>query len=294
MTSFSVTANASTDVLPADSNFADLSAAALAVLTTADPLTKVALTRRAAAGWFSGEIAELGRCVPPERPARPERPELKLPRDMPKRGRGGSLANRLALLHALAHIELNAIDLAWDIVIRFPDQNMPRAFIDDWVRVADDEARHFTLLEQRLNSLDARYGDLPAHDGLWQSATSTADDLAARLAIVPMVLEARGLDVTPETVRRLTNVGDHDSAAILQTIHDEEISHVAAGRRWFGYVCEIAGREPVSYWQELVKQYFRGGLKRPFNITSRQAAKFGPEFYEPIADPEPSSPPSRE
>lgn len=273
---------------------ADLAAAALSVLNTADPLTKVSLTRNAAAAWFAGELAGPGVVTLPERPARPARPELKMPRDMPKRGRGGNLANRLALLHALAHIELNAIDLAWDIVIRFPGENMPRGFIDDWVRVADDEARHFLLLEQRLNSLGASYGDLPAHDGLWQTATNTADDLSARLAIVPMVLEARGLDVTPETVRRLAAVGDHESATVLQTIHDEEISHVAAGRRWFGYLCDRDGREPVSHWQGLVRRYFHGGLKRPFNLTSRNAAAFGPEFYEPIADAEKLAEPSRE
>ena len=258
--------------------------AAVAVLTTAAPLDKVRLTQEYAAAWREGRIAEFGSLPPPERPARPERPELKLPRDMPKRGRGGSAQNRVALLHALAHIELNAIDLAWDIVCRFVDEGMPKGFTDDWVQVADDEARHFLMLEERLNQLGARYGDLPAHDGLWQAATTTAHDLAARLAVVPMVLEARGLDVTPDTVRRLREFGDEDSAGLLQIIHDEEITHVAAGRRWFGHLCAKRGVEPVDAWQDLVKRYFRGGLKRPFNLDSRQAADFGPEFYEPIAE----------
>lgn len=260
----------------------DLGQAAVAVLTTAAPLEKVRLTRDCAALWRDGLLSPTVATAPPDRPARPERPELKLPRDMPKRGRGGSAQNRIALLHALAHIELNAIDLAWDLVCRFAGAGLPKGFTDDWVQVADDEARHFVMLEERLNALGASYGDLPAHDGLWQAATETAHDLAARLAVVPMVLEARGLDVTPDTVRRLRDFGDHESAALLQTIHDEEIDHVAAGRRWFVHLCELRGAEPVALWQELVGRHFRGGLKRPFNRTSRDRAGFGPEFYEPI------------
>ena len=258
--------------------------AAVAVLTTAAPLEKVRLTRDYAAAWRDGLISDFGSLAPPERPARPERPPLMLPRDMPKRGRGGSAQNRVALLHALAHIELNAIDLAWDIVCRFVGEGMPKGFTDDWVQVADDEARHFQMLEERLNQLGSGYGELPAHDGLWQAATTTAHDLAARLAVVPMVLEARGLDVTPDTVRRLNEFGDAESAALLQVIHDEEITHVAAGRRWFGHLCAKRGVDPVETWQDLVKRYFRGSLKKPFNVTSRQAADFGPEFYEPIAE----------
>ncbi|CAO3406573.1 ferritin-like domain-containing protein [Azospirillum largimobile] len=259
-----------------------LGEAATAVLTTAAPLEKVRLTRDYAAAWRNGLLSPDVPVPPPDRPARPDRPELKLPRDMPKRGRGGSAQNRIALLHALAHIELNAIDLAWDIVARFAPLGLPKGFTDDWVQVADDEARHFRMLETRLNALGSSYGDLPAHDGLWQAATETAHDLAARLAVVPMVLEARGLDVTPETVRRLRDFGDAESADLLQTIHDEEISHVAAGRRWFVHLCAGRGAEPVALWQELVGRHFRGGLKRPFNVTSRQMAGFGPEYYEPI------------
>ena len=259
-----------------------LGAAAVAVLTTAAPLEKARLTHIHAAAWRDGLLSPEVAVAPPGRPARPERPELKRPRDMPKRGRGGNAQNRIALLHALAHIELNAIDLAWDIVSRFAAAGLPKGFTDDWVQVADDEARHFRLLEERLNALGSFYGDLPAHDGLWQAATETAHDLAARLAVVPMVLEARGLDVTPDTVRRLREVGDGESANLLQTIHDEEIDHVAAGRRWFVHLCGQRGAEPVALWQELVGRHFRGGLKRPFNAASRNRAGFGPEYYEPI------------
>jgi len=258
--------------------------AALAVLTTAAPMDKVRLTQEHAAAWRDGRIAEIGRTAPPERPARPDKPDLKLPRDMPKRGKGGSAQNRIALLHALAHIELNAIDLAWDICARFPDADMPKGFYDDWVQVADDEAKHFEILEKRLNDLGSGYGALPAHDGLWQAAQTTAHDLATRLALVPMVLEARGLDVTPDTIARLRAFGDAESADILQLIHDEEITHVAAGRRWFGHLCARAGKDPVQEWQDLVRRHFKGSLKRPFNVDSRKLADFGPEFYEPLAE----------
>ncbi|SMH59773.1 ferritin-like domain-containing protein [Azospirillum agricola] len=271
----------------------NLGEAAVAVLTTAPPLEKVRLTRAFAAAWRDGALSPAVTVTPPDRPARPERPELKLPRDMPKRGRGGSAQNRVALLHALAHIELNAIDLAWDLVCRFASAGLPKGFTDDWVRVADDEARHFVMLEERLNALGASYGDLPAHDGLWQAATETAHDVAARLAVVPMVLEARGLDVTPDTVRRLRDFGDQESADLLQTIHDEEIDHVAAGRRWFVHLCAQRGAEPVALWQELVGRHFRGGLKRPFNVPSRERAGFGPEYYEPIT-PLPEQPAPRQ
>jgi uncharacterized ferritin-like protein (DUF455 family) len=269
-----------------------LGEAALAVLTAAAPLEKMRRSRVHAAAWRAGRLSPTVAVVPPDRPARPERPELKLPRDMPKRGRGGSAQNRIALLHALAHIELNAIDLAWDIVCRFPDAGLPAAFIDDWVRVADDEARHFGMLETRLNTLGASYGDLPAHDGLWQAAVDTAHDLAARLAVVPMVLEARGLDVTPDAIRRLRAFGDPESADLLQVIHDDEIAHVAAGRRWFVELCQRREVDPVTLWQDLVRRHFRGGLKRPFNLDSRNRAGFGPEFYEPITPALPSTDPA--
>src|SRR5690349_20646625 len=272
-----------------------LTDAAVAVLNAAVPADKLRLTHEAAAAWASGTFTGIGAALPPNRPARPARPELRLPRDMPARRKGGSPAGRIALLHALAHIELNAIDLAWDIIARFAGWTdgpgggtlppLPRAFFDDWIRVADDEARHFAMLEDRLQQMGSGYGALPAHDGLWQAAQATAHDLAARLAVVPLVLEARGLDVTPAMIANLNRFGDTDSAAILQVIHDEEITHVAAGRRWFGHVCAVRGLEPVAVWQALVTAHFKGGLKRPFNLESRAKAGFGPEFYEPVAGP---------
>jgi len=265
-----------------------LAEAAVAVLTTADPGEKVRLTRAAAADWRAGRIAEVGTARPPDRPARPARPELRLPRDMPKRRKAGSRAGKVALLHALAHIELNAVDLAWDVAARFADhaedgERLPRAFLDDWVGVADDEARHHAMLGDLLAGLGAAYGDLPAHDGLWQASEATAHDLAARLAVVPMVLEARGLDVTPAMIAALRAQGDDAAADVLQAIHDDEIGHVAAGRRWFGWVCARRGLDEQAAWQDLVRTHFRGALKRPFNEPSRARADFPRDWYEPLA-----------
>ena len=211
---------------------------------------------------------------------------------MPKRRRAGSLAGRIALLHALAHIELNAVDLAWDMVARFAalpsGVPLPRGFYDDWVMVAAEEAEHFALLSARLGELGAAYGDLPAHDGLWEAAQKTAHDLAARLAVVPLVLEARGLDVTPQMESSLRRAGDMESAALLRRIHDDEVGHVAAGRRWFEAVCADAGAEPAAAWQELVARLFKGALKRPFNDASRAQAGMPPDWYEPLAGEAPA------
>ncbi len=260
-----------------------LTAAARAVLAAADPADKARISTEAAAAWRAGRIAEIGATPPPPRPARPGRPTLLAPRDMPKRKAGQSAAHRIALLHALAHIELNAIDLAWDIIARFAHDSLPKAFYDDWVVVADEEALHFRLLSERLAALGAAYGDLPAHDGLWQAAEETAGDLLARLAIVPLVLEARGLDVTPAMADRLERAEDGESAAILRRIYQDEIGHVAAGRCWFEHACAARKLEPVATWQSLVRRHFRGTLKPPFNDDARAAAGFDAAFYRPLA-----------
>ena len=225
----------------------------------------------------------VGRAAPPAHPARPERPVLRPPRDMPKRRAFGSQAGRIALLHALAHIELNAIDLGWDIVARFSWEDLPRAFFDDWVSVAAEEAAHFAMLTDRLGELGVRYGDLPAHDGLWEAAAATADDLLARLAVVPLVLEARGLDVTPEMVARLERVGDMPSAEILRRIYRDEIGHVAIGLRWFDRLCRMRGLVPEEVFHERVGRYFKGDLKPPFNHEARAAAGFPARYYAPLA-----------
>ncbi|MGQ7064795.1 MAG: ferritin-like domain-containing protein [Caulobacterales bacterium] len=265
-----------------------VASAAISVLETAGPSTKALRAREVAALWRQGELAaETAEPVRvPERPARPERPRLVPPGAVPRR-RLNSEAGRAALLHALAHIEFNAIDLAFDMVARFSgspelDGEARHAFINDWIGVGDDEARHFLMVEDRLAELGSAYGNLDAHDGLWSAAISTADDIAARLAIAPLVLEARGLDVTPGMIERLKGAGDETSAAILTTIYNEEIGHVAAGRRWLDHVCAKRGVDTRETFHRLVRERFRGGLKLPVNAIARAEAGLEPDFYEPL------------
>lgn len=260
---------------------ASLTSEAVAILATADPAAKASASRRLAEIWDAGGL-DVGYSLPPLRPARPERPLLRPPKEMPKRRAFGSAAGRVALLHALAHIELNAIDLAWDIVARFRREPLPRTFFDDWVGVAAEEAVHFELLVLRLADFGASYGDLPAHDGLWELAAATADDLLARLAVVPLVLEARGLDVTPEMAATLERVGDPESAAVLRRIYRDEIDHVAAGVRWFDELCRARGLIPDETFRQVVPRYFKGELKPPFNHEARAAAGFPARYYEPL------------
>ncbi|HEV2301000.1 MAG TPA: ferritin-like domain-containing protein [Stellaceae bacterium] len=260
---------------------ASLTAGAAAILGTPDPAAKARASAALAECWASGTLPT-GDSRPPPRPARPPRPALRPPREMPRRRNFGSPAGRAALLHALAHIELNAIDLAWDLVARFAGQGLPREFYDDWVCVAAEEALHFTLLARRLGELGRAYGDLPAHDGLWEAAAATADDLLARLAVVPLVLEARGLDVTPAILARLEAAGDRDSALILARILADEIGHVAIGQRWFDHFCRRAGEDPPAVFRDRVRRYFKGGLKPPFNRAARDAAGLPAAYYESL------------
>ncbi len=215
---------------------------------------------------------------------RPEKPELVDPKHV-KRRRLGSLQGRTALLHAIAHIEFNAIDLAADMVARFGgdtriSDDKRREFITDWVQVCDDEARHFAMVENRLSELGSFYGALPAHKGLWQAAKTTCHDLAARLVIAPMVLEARGLDVTPTMIQKLKSAGDQKSATMLEVIYREEIAHVAAGTRWFYHICQREAREPDIYFKSLLKTYYKGVLKPPFNTEARNLAGMPAILYQ--------------
>lgn len=252
------------------------------ILKTAEPRAKLKLARATARAWRRGRLAWRFDVPMPDAPARPARPELLPPSRMPKRGKAGSERGRIALLHALAHIEYSAIDLAFDLVGRFGD-SFPCAFADDWVGVGADEAMHFALLERRLHALGAAYGELPAHAGLWEAAAATAHDPLARLAVVPTVLEARGLDVTPATVAALERAADRRSAKILQRIYRDEIRHVATGMRWFRSGCESAGLEPLESWKCLVRRHFRGVLKPPFNDSAREEAGLSRDFYDGVA-----------
>jgi uncharacterized ferritin-like protein (DUF455 family) len=267
---------------------ADLALAegAAAILSAAEPAAKVALSRGLAQRWRGGGMA-VGTATPPARPERPERPALLPPRAMKRRRNLAALGGRIALLHALAHVELNAIDLAWDLVARFAGPGLPRDFFDDWVTVAAEEAEHFALLDARLTTLGGAYGDLPAHDGLWESAAATAHDLVARLAVVPLVLEARGLDVSPEMIRRLERAGDPESAALLAGIYEDEIGHVASGARWFAFVCRERGLDPEAAFADRVQSHFKGLVKPPFNRAARDRAGFPAAYYEPLAAPAP-------
>ena len=258
-----------------------LSSSIRATLLTSDPHAKVMATRRVARDWRLGRLEHRFDCVMPDRPARSATPLLMLPNKMPKRGRGQSEANRIAFLHALAHIEFNAIDLALDIVGRFGGTQPPQ-FATDWLKVAADESMHFSLLERRLRALGSHYGALPAHDGLWEASEKTAHDLLARLAIVPLVLEARGLDVSPATIARFKKAGDHKSAQIMERIYADEINHVATGFRWFSELCDSATPKDQA-WQTIVKTHFRGGLKPPFNDSARESAGLTRNFYESLA-----------
>ncbi len=259
-----------------------VSSAIRQMLLTADPAAKVKAARATARDWRLGRLAHQFDCAMPDRPARPDAPELLPPNRMPRRRGAGTIANRIAMIHALAHIEFVAIDLAFDMAGRF-GAGMPRDFVSDWLSVGADEAMHFSLLARRLLRLGSAYGALPAHDGLWEAAEMTQHDLAARLAIVPMVLEARGLDVSPATIERFDASGDATSARILSRIYADEIRHVGIGSLWFSRTCDSAGLEPLPHWQYLVRTYFRGELKPPFNDSARLEAGLPREYYAWVA-----------
>ncbi|MFC4728236.1 ferritin-like domain-containing protein [Coralloluteibacterium thermophilus] len=238
---------------------------------------KLALTAEGFAAFQCGDLLPDADAPPPapiRMPGRPPRPRLVEPRALAQRGLG-TPEGRRAFLHAIAHIEFNAIDLAWDAAYRF--RGMPAAYYADWVRIAADEARHFALLQARLAELGAAYGDFDAHNGLWEMAEQTAHSCLARMALVPRVLEARGLDVTPGMIARLRHMGDDATVAILETILDEEVPHVAAGSRWFHWCCEREGVAPEPTFRDLLSRYARGSLRGPFNVEARMAAGFGPE-----------------
>jgi len=255
----------------------DLFAAAHHCLSACDPDAKVALTHAYTRRFRDGALPIDPGAPPPDpicMPGRPARPQLVHPRELPHRG-FGSTEGRAAFVHAIAHIELNAIDLGWDAVYRF--RGLPAAYYADWISVADDEARHFVLLRDRLRALGFDYGDFDAHNGLWEMCEKTADDGMARMALVPRVLEARGLDVTPGMIVKLQGLGDTATVEILEVILREEVAHVAAGSRWFRWFCERRGVQPESTFRDLLSEYARAVLHGPFNIDARAAAGFSAE-----------------
>ncbi len=259
----------------------ELRRAALECLRTRTPEAKCECTAEVVAALADGRmgVEPASRLPVPLRPGRPARPVLVPPTQVPRR-RPGSVAGRIALVHAIAHIEFNAIDLAWDAVARF--EGMPEAFYRDWTRVAGEEARHFRMLSDRLQALGAAYGDLPAHDGLWEMAMATRHDVLERMALVPRVLEARGLDVTPGMIERLRVAGDLETVAALEVILKEEVGHVAIGSRWFRFCCEQRGLEPRETFRRLLRQKMQGRVKPPLHREARCAAGFSEEELDAL------------
>lgn len=246
---------------------------AWSTLLTADPELKARLAHDLHAAWQRRELAE-DAAWPVEiiaQPGRPLRPELVPPLQVPRR-KMTTPAGRAALIHALAHIEFNAINLALDAAYRF--RGMPAEFYGDWLKVAAEEALHFQLLRGHLRSLGHDYGDVPAHNGLWEMALKTAHDPLVRMALVPRVLEARGLDATPAIVEKLRAAGDHAAVDILAIIERDEIGHVAIGSRWYFRLCRERGLEPVETFRQLLKDYDAPPLKPPFNLDARRRSGF--------------------
>ena len=257
------------------------------VLQTADGREKTALSKQYAELWFAARDANdripVGTASPPDQPAHPAKPDLLSPRDVPKR-KPGTAKGRIALLHAVAHIELNAVDLHWDIIARFGHIQMPIGFYDDWVKSAAEESKHYNLICDCLEDMGSFYGDLPAHAGMWRAAEDTAHDFLGRLDVVPMVLEARGLDVTPGMITLFEKAGATDAVDALKIIYAEEVAHVAYGSKWFNFLCGRDNLDPKDVFHDLVRKYFKGGLKPPFNEEKRADAGLPPDFYWPLAD----------
>jgi uncharacterized ferritin-like protein (DUF455 family) len=255
----------------------ELRAEALRLLAESDAQIKADSTMALMHRWGAGELS-LDRAAVLSSdaaiPGRPSRPELVSPRTLERRPMN-TVAGRAALIHALAHIEFNAINLALDAIWRFP--NMPPEFYTDWLQVASEEALHFTLLNTHLGSLGHSYGDFNAHNSLWEMAEKTREDVLARMALVPRTLEARGLDATPAVRAKLAQAGDEAAAAILDIILLDEVGHVAIGNRWYGWLCQQQGAEPLSTYRELARHYKAPVLKGPFNLEARRAAGFTEE-----------------
>ncbi|KAI1359063.1 hypothetical protein F5Y08DRAFT_91922 [Xylaria arbuscula] len=266
------------------------------VLNMSDPEHKIELTTHLFSLFATREQSSTpmelgaGTVVAPEEPTRHDLRQVK-PGQMPKAGKGGSLKSRIAMLHALANIEQWAIDLAIDICVRFAtfqttattgsvSQNLPRTFYYDWLKVANDEAKHFSLLRARLEELGSSFGALPVHHGLWESATMTAHDLRARISVIALVHEARGLDINPLTIEKFRAAGDLDSVDVMTIIHNDEITHVTTGHRWLTWICQQEGTDPVHVFRTNVQRHFRGAVKGPFNADARQQAGMDGRYYE--------------
>lgn len=248
-------------------------------LLLADPDEKMSCTMDLFAAWEGGALEWQDGEAPDLNinPGRPKRPILVPPKAVPKRG-FGSETRRAALIHALTHIELTAVDLAWDSVYRY--RGLPREYYDDWIRTAADETRHFLALRARLRAMGFDYGDFAAHNGLWERAVETAADLMDRMAIVHRVMEARALDVVPNIMEQFRSIGDPETTAVLVEVANDETAHVGAGTRWFRYRCQEQDLDPDQKFFQLVIKYLGKYPKGPFNTQARREAGFSDNEME--------------
>jgi len=253
-------------------------------LIVSDPDEKLHLVRALMQAHRLGNVILDSDAMMPDlcQPGRPDKPALVRGSKTPRRG-FGTLEGRAIMMHAIAHIEFNAINLALDAVQRFA--NMPDAYYTDWLQVAFEEAYHFELVRAHLRHLGSEYGDYVAHGGLWEMCEKTASDLLQRMALVPRVLEARGLDVTPGIQKKLTQAGDHNAVSILDIILRDEITHVAIGNRWYHYCCDQRGLDSVSTFTALLAEFYPKGLMGPYNMLAREQAGFTDSELELLNHP---------
>lgn len=283
----SVPIKLSEDLVPSNGAPCTLMEWAVLILNTSDPMLKVERTKHAVHLFRTGQITSIGHKSKraPQPPAIPPRDD-NYTRNIVDPRKLGKRKNAAVMLHALANIEQWAIDLAWDIMVRFGPSHpeIPSAFFSDFSRMALDESKHFSLLVSRLSEISPStpYGSLPVHAGLWESAATTANSLRARVAIIHLVHEARGLDVNPGTIERFRRSGDLESVKVLQVIHHDEVTHVTSGHRWFTWICQQQGVDPVKTFREEVRRGWRGEIKGPFNVDAREIAGMTRDFYEDL------------
>jgi len=261
------------------SNSTNLFERAYDCLQCSDVDQKLRWTRKVRQELVDGDlkIEDTGTVVPIGEPGRPRKPKLVSGREVPARSLNTPIG-RAAFIHALAHIEFNAINLGWDAVYRF--RGMPDEYYLDWSKVAAEEALHFALLREQLLASGFDYGDFPAHNGLWEMAQKTADDPLVRMALVPRVLEARGLDVAPGMIEKLRDGEDRAMVGVMETILRDEVGHVEIGTRWFRYLCDKRGLDPDSVYRELFATYMKGQIKGPLNREARLKAGFSEKEIE--------------
>ena len=258
------------------SNVDDLYEGALICLLECDAERKVSLVNQLRSRWQAG-LLQQGNTDPVVKlpiPGRPTKPQLVAPRELPKR-KAGTNEGKAALVHAICHIEFNAINLAMDAVYRF--RELPEQFYTDWLNVAAEEAYHFSLLAEHLSLSGYQYGDFAAHNGLWEMAVETDHDVLVRMALVPRVMEARGLDVTPAIMAKLQKAGDNRVVEILGIIQHDEVGHVEIGTKWYRYFCELRGLPPLETFIDLLEQHMKGQLRGPFDLVMRKQAGFSDE-----------------